>query len=116
MHILVSELQRDVMRRHAEPECPAIDVERRDRRIPRLVDAGADTRWIGVDHASGEGEIPESGRHEDVRRRRTIEQTPANLRPIDQRVLRRRGLVIDAAHVDARAAPYWRRPVTPAPA
>ena len=49
-------------------------------------------------------DVPEAGRHEDVGRGPALEQTPADVRAIDQRVLRRRGLVIDTAHIDARAA------------
>ena len=44
------------------------------------------------------------GGHENIGRGPALEQAPAHLRAIDQRVLRGRGLVIDAAHIDAGTA------------
>ena len=72
--------------------------------IAGLVDASGGAGRIGVQQARGERDVPEAGGHEDVGRGAALEQTPADVRAIDQRVLRRRGLVIDAAHVDAGAA------------
>ena len=59
---------------------------------------------IGVEQARRERGVAEAGGHEDVGRGAALEQAPADVGPIDERVLRRRGLVIEAAHVDAGAA------------
>ena len=49
--IAMPELQRDVVRRHAEAERPAVDVERRNGRIAGLVDASGDAGGIRVEQA-----------------------------------------------------------------
>jgi hypothetical protein len=65
--------QRDLVRRHADAERPAINREGRDRWIPGLVDASGDAGWIGVEQAGCQRYIPETGGHEDVGRRPALE-------------------------------------------
>ena len=62
VNIAMAEFQRDVVRRHAEADRPAVNVEGRNRWIPALVDASGDAVWIGVQQASCQSEVPESGR------------------------------------------------------
>ena len=93
------------VRRHAEAERPAVDVEGRDRRISRLVDARGDAGRV----ARPAGALPEptSPRRAAMKMSGVAprsSRTPADVRAIDQRVLRRRGLVIDAGHIDPCAA------------
>ncbi|MEP6914810.1 MAG: hypothetical protein ABJC89_04160 [Acidobacteriota bacterium] len=100
----VSELCRDGVGRHAEAKRPAVDVERRNRRISRLVDASRNAGGIGIQQAGSQADVAETGRHEEIWRGPALEQAPADVRAIDQRVLRGRGLVIDTPRIDLRAA------------
>ena len=100
----MAEPRRHGVRRQAEPERPAVDVEGRHRRVAGLVDAGGGTLGIGVEQARRERGVPEAGGHEDVGRGAALEQPPADVGPIGERVLRRRRVVIDAGHVDPGAA------------
>ena len=86
----MTEPGRDVVRRQSEPERPAVDVQRRNRRIPVFVDAGGDAGWVGIQQSRGKRDVSEARRHEDVGRGPALEQTPAHVRTIDQRVLRGR--------------------------
>ena len=96
-------LRGDVMRRHTEPERPAVDAEWRHELIPGFVDARCGACRILVQKSGCEGHVAEVGCHEDVGRGPALEQAPAHLRAIDQRVLRRRGRVIDTAHIHVGA-------------
>ena len=68
------------------------------------MDTGADAGWVVIQQSRGKRDVSEPCRHEDVGRRPALEQTPADIRAIDQRVLRGHRLVIDAADVDVGAA------------
>src|SRR4051812_47804906 len=93
----------DVVRRPSEAKRPAIDVERWNRRVSRAVDARADTGRIRIDEARRERGVAKARGHEDVGRRAPLEQPPADVGASDERILRRGGLVIDAADIDPRA-------------
>src|SRR4051812_28132541 len=100
----MAELQRHLVRRHAEAKRPTVDVERWDGRVAGLVDARADRGRIRIEQSRGKSYVAETRGHEDVRLSPTLEQQAAHIGAIHQGVLRRRGLVIDTAHVDSGAA------------
>ena len=100
--VAVPELERDLVRQHAEAERPAIDVHRRDGRVACLIDASGRRSRVGIQYARGQSDVAETRGHIDVRRGPALEQAAADVRAIDQRILRRRGLVIDAARIHVR--------------
>jgi hypothetical protein len=61
---MVFELRRDVVRRPAESERPAVDV-RRHRSVARLVDAGRHARGVGVEEPGGKRDVSEPRGHVD---------------------------------------------------
>src|SRR6476661_5376363 len=98
------ELQGDVVWRQAEAERPAVDVERRHRRVARLVDASGDGLRVGGQYARRQGNVAKAGRHEDVGASTALEQPTTDLRPFGERVLRGCGLMVDTAHIHVGAA------------
>ncbi len=104
MDVLVPELERDVVRRHAEAKRPAVDVHRRDGRVAGLVNTSGRGGRVGVEQSRRQTEVAEARCHVDVRRGAALEEAAADVRAIDERVLRRRGFVIDAARIHVGAA------------
>ena len=90
------------------------DVVRRDR--PSRASSGRCGGWahsqarecerrrgrVGVEQTRGQRDVAEARRHIDVRGGPALEQTATDVRAIDERVLRRRRFVVDAARIDVR--------------